>query len=251
MSENKMIRISKLKLDLSNFRTVTQPDEVSAVNAMISISPDRFWALMESLLDSGYLPTENILVLKGIKASELVVKEGNRRVAALKLIFNLFPKDRIQLPENISNKIAVITKEWKKENSEIPCAVYENEDADTVEKIVNLTHGKGEKAGRDTWTAVAKARHNRNVNAASEPGLDILEKYLSASKKLTREQAERWAGDYPLTVLNEAIRKNVTRFGSVSAAELAKNYPKISYGAVFDEIILNVGLRLVSSRYVM
>jgi len=48
--------ISKLSLDLSNYRTVPQPDETHAVQAMIAVSPDRFWALIESLLESGYLP---------------------------------------------------------------------------------------------------------------------------------------------------------------------------------------------------
>jgi len=37
--------IRRLKLDLTNFRTVRQPDEIRAVQAMISISPDYFWAL--------------------------------------------------------------------------------------------------------------------------------------------------------------------------------------------------------------
>jgi len=42
---------------------------------------------MESLLDDGYSPTENIIVLDN--TDHLVVKEGNRRIAALKLILGL------------------------------------------------------------------------------------------------------------------------------------------------------------------
>lgn len=79
------VSVEELKLDLNNFRTVPQSKETTAVHTMISIAPDRFWALAESLLDDGYLPTENIIVLKA--GEDLVVKEGNRRIGALKLIF--------------------------------------------------------------------------------------------------------------------------------------------------------------------
>jgi len=81
------LSVQELKLDLKNFRTVPQPNEAGAISALISINPDWFWALTESLLTDGYHPTENILVLAGGKTgTDLEVKEGNRRVAALKLI---------------------------------------------------------------------------------------------------------------------------------------------------------------------
>ena len=52
---------------------------------MVSMSPDSFWALTESLLADGYHPTENIIVTKK-SSKDLTVKEGNRRIAALKII---------------------------------------------------------------------------------------------------------------------------------------------------------------------
>jgi hypothetical protein len=61
MSRTEPLPVSELKLDLHNFRTVPQPDELSAVHALIAIDTDWFWALMENLLDDGYLPTENII----------------------------------------------------------------------------------------------------------------------------------------------------------------------------------------------
>ena len=73
--------VADLRLDLRNFRTVPQKSELAAVRAVVSANPDWFWALTESLLDDGYLPTENILVLEnGTPGSGLVVKEGNRRI---------------------------------------------------------------------------------------------------------------------------------------------------------------------------
>src|SRR5438045_53025 len=87
MPETKQIEISALRLDLANFRMPPQPDEVQAIRSMIAMRPNRFWALTESLLADGYLPTENILVIRlGDGSNNLTVKEGNRRIAAMKLI---------------------------------------------------------------------------------------------------------------------------------------------------------------------
>ena len=88
MPTTAQIEVSKLKLDLKNFRTVPQKKEADAIKAMISIKPDRFFAVMESIIEDGYLPTENIIVLKD--GTDNIVKEGNRRIAALKLIHGLY-----------------------------------------------------------------------------------------------------------------------------------------------------------------
>ncbi|UKD10991.1 hypothetical protein L3V59_15255 [Burkholderia aenigmatica] len=236
--------VKKLKLDLSNYRTMKQASERHAVEAIIAIKPDWFWALMESLLETGYLPTENILVQKGGGAKpSLVVKEGNRRIAALKLIHGFIPVDGLPIPQNIVTAIDKIGSDWKKSNSTVPCAIYAPEEAETVNRIRSLTHGKGEKAGRNTWTAVARARHNRDENGAVEAALDLLEKYLASGKNLTDQQAQRWAGDYPLSVLEEAGKRIAVRIGASNSTDLAKQYPNIKYRLQIEDIIRDIGLQ--------
>lgn len=179
--QTKSVPIKDLSLDLGNFRTVKQADERSAIDAMISTSPDRFWALTGSLLDSGYLPTDNIIVLRD-GARILTVKEGNRRIAAMKLTHKIQPLSTFEVPQNIADRIKGVTAAWRRDNAEVPCAIYNVGDAAIVDKIVTLAHGKGEKAGRDQWNAVARARDNREINKAAEPALDLLEEYLQNGK---------------------------------------------------------------------
>ncbi|MBB4598919.1 hypothetical protein [Xanthomonas arboricola] len=233
---------------MSNYRTLQQPDERSAVEAIIATNPDWFWALTQSLLDDGYLPTENILVQKegSGQRSPLIVKEGNRRISALKLIHGLIPSDELPIPSNILGAIESLPKGWKRANSTVPTAIYEPNESDVVNRIRSLTHGKGEKAGRDKWTAVARARHNREENGTSEPALDLLEKYLQQGKNRTEQQAQRWAGDFPLTVLEEAIKRIAPRLGCANSPELAKAYPKIKYRTELEEIIKDIGQRALS-----
>jgi hypothetical protein len=250
MPVSESISIKRLLIDLSNYRTTRQKDERHAVEAIIAINPDWFWALTESLLEDGYLPTENVLVQRtgrGTK-SALTVKEGNRRVSALKIIHGLIPTKDLSVPANILERIATVaTPAWKKANLNVPCVVYGPEEADIANRIRSLTHGKGEKAGRDKWTAVARARHNRDENKASEPALDVLEKYLKHGVNLTTRQAQLWSGDYPLSVLEEALKRMSSRLGCLNSTDVGMKYPKkLQHRLKFDDVIFAIGQKRVT-----
>lgn len=238
--------IEQLQLDLRNFRTVPQANEEDAVDAMVSIRPGWFWALMESLLDSKYLPIENILVLEGVGSDgkpTFTVKEGNRRVAALKIAHGLLSRSHLDVPANIESKLAVVSSGWRAETDQVPCIIYPTSESDTVDRIVTLAHGKGENAGRSNWTAVARARHSRDESGANEPALDLLEAYLADGKNRTPDQAQQWAGDYPLTVLAEAMTRLAERLGADSARDLANRYPSITHRDAVEAIALDIGLK--------
>jgi hypothetical protein len=174
----KKVKVAELSLDLKNYRTVPQPNEVEATKAMIAVSPSYFWGLADSLLRDGYLPTENIVVLRIEQPPEMRVKEGNRRIAILKLAFGLIDWDQVGIPDAIRDQLISLDAKWKRNNRTVPCTVFEPAEADAADRVVTLAHGKGEKAGRDAWNAVARARHNRDINGAQEPALDLLETYL-------------------------------------------------------------------------
>lgn len=242
MPTTKPVDVKSLALDLKNFRTVAQADEDTAVRAMISIHPEWFWALTDSLLEDGYLPTESIIVQKGKKGA-LTVKEGNRRVAALKLVLKILGDDGITVPSHITEKINTRTKQWKSENRLVPCTIYEVGEEETVDRIVTLTHGKAEQAGRDQWNALARARHNRAKNPTAEPGLDLLEKYLEGARNADAEQKERWGGDYNLTVVDEMMKRYSKRFGASTARDMADKYPKkVTNKQALDTILRDTGL---------
>lgn len=246
MSKTTATDVVNLQLDLRNFRTIPQQTEINATLALIAINPDKFWALTESLLDSGYLPTENIIVLETEAGNILVVKEGNRRIAALKLILQVTPLKEIQIPENILTRINNASANWIHENRHVPCIIYPFKDEPIVDRIVTLTHGKAEKAGRDNWPSVARARHNRDEKSGSEPALDLLEKYLANGKNLTTTQKDRWSGLYPLSVLDEAVKKISTGFGYANSVELVKNYPDNKNRTFIENILLDIGLGLIT-----
>lgn len=239
--------VQDLVIDLKNFRTVEQSDEIQAVQAIISIGPDALWALMESLADDGYLPTENIIVLEtDTSPSQLLVKEGNRRIAALKMLHGYLPIARFSIPDRIQKKVNGISSSWKIDNELVPCAIYSSVEAQTVDRIVTLTHGKDEKAGRHNWTAVARARHNRDAKKTPENALDLLEKYLVHGENLNKLQAKLWAGDYSLSILDDAIGKLALKFGAKNSRELSRAYPAIENKAVLDDILRDIGVEIIT-----
>jgi hypothetical protein len=239
MSATKPMAVKDLSVDLTNYRTVRQDSEAAAVEAMVTTSPDRFWALTDSLLHDGYLPTETIIVLNAKGA--MIVREGNRRVGALKLILGLLPNHGIDLPDGIAKAIKALPKEWKAANTTVPCAIYDEAEAATVDRIVALAHGKGEKASRDQWNAVARARHNRDAKNVSEPALDLLEKYVQHGKNVTSHQKGLWSGDYPLSVLAEAMQRIARRLDLKNAADLSTSYPAVHHREGVERIIHDIG----------
>ncbi|ELP5046309.1 hypothetical protein QUR11_004554, partial [Enterobacter ludwigii] len=131
---------------------------------------------------------------------------------------------------------------WRVQNEMVPCTIYDKNEADLVDKIVTLTHGKGQKAGRDDWETVARARHNQQVNSAPEYGLTLLEKYLEHGQNHSTEQKLRWSGKYNLSVLNEALPKIYERVDCTSVMDLALNYPNIKYKKELESVIYAIGL---------
>jgi hypothetical protein len=232
--------VSKLSIDLNNFRTTKQENEADAILALIAIDTDWFYELARSLMTDGYLLTENIVVLK--ERSQLTVQEGNRRVAILKLAFEYSDRSAFSLPDDIEQLIGGVSAEWRKQNKKIPCAIYSANEREQVDRIVSLTHGKDEKAGRAKWKAIARARHNRDRKGKTELGLDLLEKYLLKHGQITPETAKVWAGDYPITILDEALTRYCGNFGFESSLELVSNYPKVNkHKSIIDKLVIEIG----------
>jgi hypothetical protein len=241
MSQIKHLPIDNLKLDLHNYRTVPQKTEERSVHALISIDPSYFWALTESLVDDGWHGNENVIVLE--KEGEHIVKEGNRRIGAIKLILGTIKPDNFAIPADLAEKIAKVPTEWKEANKAVPCNIFTAKEEAQAERLVGLAHAKGEKAGRLSWNAIARARYNRDKNGGSEPALDLLEHYLKVGKNLTAIQIERWGGEYPLSVLADALKRLAPRIGASDSRQAVAQYPKnAKYRDAFENILHDIGV---------
>jgi hypothetical protein len=79
--------------------------------------------------------------------------------------------------------------------------------------------------------------------------LDLLEKYLQKGTNLTQQQRDRWGGDYPLTVLDDALKKIAPRLDAKSSSDLVKKYPNsIKHRTGVEKLIHDIGVRQVGFK---
>ncbi len=100
---------------------------------------------------------------------------------------------------------------------------------------------RGKRLGEATGTLSRERVITETVE--SEPALDLLEKYVKEGRNLTPQQAERWSGVFPLSVLDEAIKRLSPRFGAASTRDLVKAYPgKVSKRTALESVLHDIGL---------
>ena len=239
MAKVENLAVKDLELDLDNYRTTSQDSEIDAIKAMIAISPGNFYGVFESTLNDGFLPLENLIIQK--VGQRLVVREGNRRTASLKICLGLIDVANFSFATQFIDKVMSLSSEWKNANTMVPCLVYSEEEKSEANRIVGLIHAKGKKAGRDPWKAIAKARFNRDEEHRSEPGLNLLESFLDRTSELSDDQKYKWSGTYPITVLDEAIKKVAPALSFKDAPELGKRFPTIPKVNEVDKLIYDIG----------
>lgn len=143
-----LVRVADLGLDLQNPRFVDQhfADEGEMIEYLYANAD--LLELLLSILNSGYMDFEPIVV----RRRDNVVLEGNRRVAALRLISDAVLRDRlgIRLPGDVSE---AATPE------EIRAVLVE--DAAEARKFIGFKHINGPRK----WDAMSKAKYASDWHA--------------------------------------------------------------------------------------
>lgn len=240
--ENKKIAIRNLMLDKDNFRHPHADSEIEIVNLLNTANGTLYHGLLKSFLAEGYLPTENILVIK-VGQTGYRVAEGNRRVSLLKLIHGLIDVEATNLSQTLKNDIHNAPTQLKRDTGAVSCSVYSEEETEKVRKIVARIHAKGSDAARCPWDAIGKARQNRS-EGGSEPALDLLERVIATDRTLTDDERYFWQLNYPLTILQEILPKIAGILG-VSTSAVVSGCAVGSYGPALTSIVLGIGRKTI------
>lgn len=85
----KNLKIGSLLLDQYNPRIPSTSSQREALQQVLDDQQDKLANLAESIVDEGLSPTDNWLVVRSTPSSDkFIVLEGNRRLAALKILQN-------------------------------------------------------------------------------------------------------------------------------------------------------------------
>lgn len=104
--------------------------------------------LMSSIGQQGYFPGEPLLISPSVEKGKFIVVEGNRRLAAVKLL-----NGELKAPRRKSRSVAMIIAEAKEIPTQLPCIFYESRDL--VLRYLGYRHITGIKE----WDALSKARY--------------------------------------------------------------------------------------------
>ena len=199
------------------------------VNELIErfIRDERLLEIITSIADQGYFDGEPLLVVKAANARYLVI-EGNRRLAALKLLTG-------ELPVPLGRtSIEDVCEQAKHKPTQVPCLIFSHEDK--IMRYLGFRHITGIKS----WGSLQKARYIKKMRDRFYAGLNGKEQMTA----LAREIGNR--SDYVaqmLTALNLYERAEVENFYDVKGLDPQEiEFSVLSTAISYSNIAKYVGL---------
>ncbi|MDR6233569.1 ParB N-terminal domain-containing protein [Pseudomonas oryzihabitans] len=171
--EIQRIAIEDLDFDPQNprfsryFELESQP-EAQVIEMMVRA--ENVQELMGSIGEQGYFVGEPLLVAKS--DSKLIVVEGNRRLAALKLLSgNISPNTRMP-------SVEALKAEAKNPPSDVECIVFD--DRRDILRYLGYRHITGAKK----WDSLSKARYLKQLRDEFYSGMDEDEQHRSIAREI-------------------------------------------------------------------
>lgn len=146
--------VERLRLDRSNPRLIGQDKNATDESIIARLYKSaELGELLHSISANGYLDIEPLVVIPVEKAEDLIVLEGNRRLAALRLLREPDLVHRIASTENLRIKVPSIKNSLRATLDEI--TVYPVAKREDARAFIGFKHINGPAK----WDAYAKARY--------------------------------------------------------------------------------------------
>lgn len=185
-AEYKNINITNLLLNPTNPRHNPVEHQTECIEAIVVDQREKLIALAQHIIEYGMNPIDFILVKP--EGKQWVVREGNRRVTALKLLNEpqLTPKQFPKIKKAFTELNKIIDKSIFKN---IPCASLTDEDK--INEWVRLKHtGQNEGAGTVGWDGLQTSRFRGIVEGKPDARIAFLD-YLSSLPSLPSGLGEK------------------------------------------------------------
>lgn len=201
------LRISDLLLDLRNPRMKGATNQREALEQMIADQGDKLIVLAEDIVVAGMCPIDRILVMRSLEdASKFTVLEGNRRVAALKMLANSAVLTGIHVPSKIKKKFEAISRGFKRTQVE-PLDAYEVASREEGNRWIELRHtGANNGRGVVDWKGYETAR----FRGSNSPALQVLD-FVRAHGQFTDKELSALETGFPVTTLDRLVRTPAVR----------------------------------------
>lgn len=227
--ERKQLSVSLLDFDPTNPRfspEIAGGPEGELVERFIR--EERLLEILNSIADQGYFQGEPLLAVPVPNTDRYQVIEGNRRLAALKLLNGL-----VQVPPGRTS-IEEACEQARHKPAEVPCLVFDNEDG--ILRYLGFRHITGIKS----WSSLQKARYIKKLRDKFYLNVDSKQQMTA----LAREIGSR--GDYVaqmLTALNLYERAEANNFYGVQGLNPQEiEFSLLSTAISYSNIVEYIGL---------
>ena len=174
--------IDNLLLSLENPRLDESNNQSEAIDKMVENQGNKIYALAKDIATNGLNPIEDIAVIKR-EDGKFTVREGNRRITAIKLINN--PSILKNKNASLLNKFIRIKSVHQKDYTNVEVKVFDNDEE--LNHWIEIKHlGLNSGIGTDKWNSIQKERYLKNKTGNSLL-LDFLNK-LEQNNILTNNE---------------------------------------------------------------
>ncbi|WP_186230887.1 hypothetical protein [Burkholderia gladioli] len=225
------VPLEKLEFDLNNPRFEPCSNQLEAL-ALLCTDSGKISTLMRHIAENGLNPTERVIVVASEKRGKFVVLEGNRRLAALKLLSKPEMIDAIDISSAAGKALrkAASTDFTPSEIEKIESVVFDDKGEASI--WIDLKHtGENGGAGVVGWDGIQTARYRQSdatlavIEFAIEAGL--LPKDDATTKSFPITNLQRLLGD---PYVRGALGINISRgevTSDLSRAETEKGLRRV------------------------
>lgn len=202
MSKFQQIPVSKLVLSSENPRYERQASSAAAIRKLVADQDEKLIRLAADIAAYGLDPSQNLLVTP-LEDDEYLVLEGNRRLAALKLILSAETIKEANLSDKVTAALLEIHHNYKDSlPRELSCAVLSKDEA---EHWILLRHtGENGGVGVVQWTALQIERYK-----GSSPLLQAMDAVTES--QMLEAGALDSIEDFPITNFSRLINTKEVR----------------------------------------
>jgi len=162
------VLVDEIKLDIENFRYYGQlSSQQECIQAMLKDPRSRILALAKDIAENGLTPDP--IVLSKDDQGDWVVREGNRRITALKILNN----PQIVQQKNLRSRFAAIVRKHDGEIPETVDCIRCDDENSILEYLDRLHTGAREGTGRINWNAENKSHYDMHRGRPAENALAI------------------------------------------------------------------------------
>ena len=194
------LSVDQLLFDSNNPRIGSADNQRDALQKVIHDQREKLFVLADSIVSDGLSPIDRLLVLREKKGSDqVIVLEGNRRLAALKILVNPHVLASLEIKASLQKRFEELAKHFDRKDVE-PVACFEVPSRDQGNQWIYLRHtGENEGRGVVGWSGVAASRFRGGDTALQ--ALDFVTNYGN----LSDDQKRHIDNTFPITTLDRLL----------------------------------------------